>query len=205
MRKFLSVAIAVMIGIVVLAGTFFRQQMGPVLTLIVDWGILLVSVLGLLGIGYLIKSHITKLINKEKGAFNSAVVLLAFIGVLATGLILSTENEIFQNLILTVQVPVEASLLGMLAVILMITSLRLLKTRGWTLMSVGFLVSAVASLLVDVGFFQTEPGSPAEAILKFWNKLPLIGARGILLGMALGGVLVALRVLLTIDRPYGED
>jgi len=205
MKKNLSVAMAVIIGVIVLAGYFFRDQLGPVLTLIIDWGILLVSVLGLLGIGYLIKSHITKLIKKEKGAFNSVVVLLAFISVLVAGLILSTENDIFQKLILTVQIPVEASLLGVLAVTLMITSLRLLRTRGWTLMSVGFLVSAVISMLVDVAFFQTEPGSPADEILKFWSNLPLIGARGILLGMALGGLLVGLRVLLTIDRPYGED
>lgn len=205
MKKYLSIALAVMIGVTVLAGYFFRSQLDPVIRLIVNWGILLMSVVGLLGIGYLVWSHISKLTHRKKGAFNSLVILLVFLGVLSAGLILPTGNEIFRKMILTIQIPVEASLLGVLAVTLMVTSLRLIRTRGWTLMSVGFLVSAVVSMLVDVGFFQTEPGSISNEMLKFWESLPMIGARGILLGMALGGLLVGLRVLLTIDRPYGEE
>jgi hypothetical protein len=36
------------------------------------------------------------------------------------------------------------------------------------------------------------------------RRLPMVGARGILLGMGLGGLIVGLRVLLTIEKPYGE-
>ena len=205
MKKILPITIAVIIGVIGLAGYFFKSQLSPVLALIIDWGILLVSVLGLLGIAYLVRSHVTKVISQERGAFSSIVILITFFGVLVAGLILPIQSNIFRKLILTVQIPVEASLLGVLAVILMITSLRLVRTRGWTLMSIGFLVSVVVSLLVDVAFFQTEPGSISDELLKFWNKMPLIGARGILLGMGLGGLLVGLRVLLAIDRPYGDE
>lgn len=204
MKKILAAIILVGVGLFVLAGYFFRTPLGSILGLIFDWGILLMGVTGLIGIGYLLRTHLVRLFHLEKGAFSSSIVLLAFIFTLTAGFILTPRDPFFQDLILNVQIPVEASLLSILAVMLLYGSLRLIRTRGWTPMSVAFLFSAVLTLIFNLGYLQAEGETFASQLLLFLRRLPLAGARGILLGMALGGLIVGLRVLLNIDRPYGE-
>lgn len=205
MKKILAIVITIGIGLTVLAGYFFQAQLGPVLTLIIDWGILLVGVAGLVGIGYLLRLHFIKLLRHEKGAFFSGVVLFAFFFTLIAGFVLTPQNAFFQDLVLNVQIPVEASLLAILAVTLMVISLRLIRTRGWTPMSTAFLLSTIVSLIFNLGLIRTESGTLAANLVAFLHRLPLAGGRGILLGVALGGLIFGLRVLLTIDRPYGEE
>jgi hypothetical protein len=60
-------------------------------------------------------------------------------------------------------------------------------------------------LIFNLRYLQTQPDSIGEEALHFIQRLPLVGMRGILIGMALGGLIVGLRVLLAFDRPYGGD
>ncbi len=204
MKKILAVSILLLIGLTVLAGYFFPQALGPVLNLVIDWGIMLIGTAALIGIGYLIKTHISRVARRDKQSFLSFVLLLAFAATIIIGLIFSFNHPIFTDLMVNVQYPVETSLLAVLAVVLLTASFRLINTRGWTPMSIAFLCSAVVTLGLDAGsiYLGTE-GAGAE-ILNFLRRLPMVGARGILLGMGLGGLIVGLRVLLTIEKPYGE-
>ncbi len=204
MKKYLVISIAVATGLIVLAGYFFQAELSPILVLILDWGILLTGVAGLIGVGYLLRWHLLKVIRHQPGRFHSLVVLIAFLFTFIAGFVLTPQNAFYRDLILNVQVPVEASLLAVLAVTLFYASLRLIRTRGCTPMSIAFLVSALVSLILDLGVIQVGSETFAGGLLKIVNRLPLAGARGILLGLALGGLVVGLRVLLTIDRPYGE-
>jgi hypothetical protein len=204
MKKIVGIVIAVVTGLIVLAGYFFQAQLGPVLSMILDWGILLAGAAGLIGVAYLFRMHLLKIIQNKKGAFYSGVVLAAFLFALIAGFILTPQNSFYRHLILNVQIPVEASLLAILAIMLLYAGLRLIQTRGWTPMSGAFLVSAIVSLIIDLGFIQTRSGTLGAELIALLDRLPTAGARGILLGMALGGMVVGLRVLLTVDRPYGE-
>jgi len=203
-KKILAVVIAVLTGLIVLVGYFFQDQLSPLLALILDWGILLAGVAGLIGVGYLLRWHLAKLIKHKKERFQSLVVLSAFIFTFVAGFVLTPQNAFYRDMILNVQVPVEASLLAVLAVTLLYASLRLIRVRGWSPMAIAFLLSAIVSLALDLGFIQTGSDSLAAEILGIVERLPAAGARGILIGMALGGLVVGLRVLLTMDRPYGE-
>ena len=204
MKKILWIVIAALTGLTVLAGYFFQTQLSPALALIFEWGLVLLAVAGLIGIGMLLTRHIRRIIHWEKGAFYSVVVLVAFLVALIAGFVLTPKSELYRNLILNVQVPVEASLLAILAVTLLVASLRIIRVRGWTPMSIAFLVSAVFSLIINLSWIRTPSGSLAEGILAFFTRLPMIGARGVLLGMAIGGLVVGLRYLLAVDRSGGE-
>ncbi len=204
MKKILWIFIAALTGLTVLAGYFFQDQLSPALALIFEWGLILLAVAGLIGIGILVSRHIRRVIHWEKGAVLSVVGLAAFLVALIGGFILTPQSELYRNLILKVQIPVEAGLLAILAVILLAASLRLIRVRGWTPMSIAFLVSAVFSLILNLGWIRTPSGSLAEGILAFFTRLPLVGARGVLLGMAIGGLVVGLRYLLALDRSGGE-
>lgn len=204
MKKVFGILIVLGVGLTVLAGYFFQGQLNPILELIFEWGLLLVGAAGLIGIGYLLRMHLGKMVRREKGSLFSWVVLITFLLTLFAGFVFTPQSDFFRDLVLQIQIPVESSLLAVLAVTLLYSSLRLIRTRGWTPLSIGFLSSAVVSLVLHLGLIQTSPGSLADELMAFLRRLPLVGARGILLGMAVGGLIVGLRVILSIDRPYGE-
>ncbi|MFN2302980.1 MAG: hypothetical protein ACK2TV_04535 [Anaerolineales bacterium] len=204
MKKILATIILLGVGLIVLAGYFFKVQLNPLISLIFEWGFILLGFTGINGIAYLIWLHFSKIIQREKGFVSSILVLLAFSFTLIAGFVLTSQNAFFQAFILNVQVPVEASLLALFAVTLLYASLRLIRTQGWTPMSIGFLASALISLVFDLGIINAETGTLGAELLAFLHRLPLVGARGILLGMALGGLMVGLRVLLKMNRFNGE-
>ena len=93
--------------------------------------------------------------------------------------------------------------MALLAVTLLYAAVRLLRRRP-DLMSIVFLISASLILLGSA----TLPFGEIP-ILSNWIRpwvtqvLALGGARGILIGVALGSLLTGLRVLFGMDRPYG--
>jgi hypothetical protein len=205
MKKILPISIACGSGLTILAGYFFQDQLAPVLGLLIHWGISLVGMAGLIGIAYLVKMHFYRIARRQKGSFYSVIVLIAFLLTFVAGLILTPDNPLYRDWVLNIQIPVETSLLAILSVTLLYTSLYLVRSRGWTPISIGFLAGALISLVLNLAVIQFQPGSMGEVWAEFLRKLPLVGIRGILIGMALGGLIVGLRVLLAVDRPYEEE
>jgi hypothetical protein len=201
-KKIIPIIIAIVTGLTVLAGYFFQAELGSLTRLLIDWGILLVGLAGLMGVGYLLKMHLIRVTRGQKGRYYSIIVLAAFLVTVGVGFLLTPQHPFFRNWVLNIQIPVETSLLALLAVTMLYASLYLIRTRGWTLMSVSFLVSALVSLVLNLRYLQPEPGTPAAEWVEFIRRLPLAGLRGILIGIALGGLIVGLRVLLAMDRPY---
>jgi hypothetical protein len=205
MKKVLPVLIASATGLTILAGYFFQAQLAPVLGLLIHWGILLAGLGGLIGIVYLLKMHLNRIGQHKKGSFFSVVVLVSFVFTVAVALIFTPQHPFFRNWVLNIQTTVETSLLAVLAVVLLYTSLFFVRTRGWTLMSISFLASALISLVLNLGYIQLEQGSAAAEYGHFIRRLPITGLRGILIGIALGGLIMGMRVLLAIDRPYDGE
>jgi hypothetical protein len=103
-----------------------------------------------------------------------------------------------------VQVPVETSLMAILSVALAVAGLRLLSRR-LTVFSVVFIGTGVLMLLGTAPLFGVIiPGLHGPlGIRAFLAQVPAVaGARGILLGVALGSIATGLRVLLGSERPY---
>lgn len=205
MKKIISAIIIIGVGLVTLAGYFFRDALSPILALFTDWAILLVGIAGILGIGYLLRMHVMRIVERQKGTFYSVVLIIVFLLTIVSGILFSPQSEYFKDLILTVQVPVEASLLGVVAITLFYTSVRVIRVQGWTPLSVGFISSALIMLILNLGLLPINPDSIVGRMVGFVQHLPVVGARGLLMGMALGGLIVGLRVLLSLDRPLGED
>jgi hypothetical protein len=99
-------------------------------------------------------------------------------------------------------VPAEAALMALLAVTLIYASVRLLRRRA-DVMSLIFLIFAIITLLLATPLpFGKIPGADfIQGIIS--NFFAVAGARGILIGVALGALATGLRVLFGIDRPYG--
>ncbi|MBL8045050.1 MAG: hypothetical protein JNL09_00835 [Anaerolineales bacterium] len=217
-------------GNVVLAVVALLTGWLTLLTLLVDgladlrqvllgWGALLMAVAVMAGVFNLLRVHLNRLVSQGSGWY-SIFMVLGFGITLILGLLpyfgengpIARETQIalndfpFRHII----APTSAALSALLLFVLVFAGMRLLRRRPSFLLLV-FLATAVLAV------FNLGPSLFAQGELQdlgtFWAKvfwpgitqvLAVAGARGLLIGMALGVLATGLRVLLALDRPYGD-
>jgi hypothetical protein len=101
-------------------------------------------------------------------------------------------------------VPIESSLVAVLAVVLIFTGARLLHRRS-DLFAMLFVASILLALLGAIPFLSVQ--LPGLNELRAWvAQVPVVaGARGLLLGIALGMAATGLRVLAGANRTSGDE
>jgi len=200
----LSAIFAISAGIIVLLGYFVPVAPLPQLrNLLIDWAIVIAGMAVLVGIFNLVAVQMERIRTKQKGSSYGALLVLSLIVTFGLGLLNGPEDSIMRLSVDAVIVPVEATLMGVLAVTLIYASVRLLRRRV-DVMSVIFLVVALVSLFV----IMPTPIGPIpydQVIIQFIGMFSRGGARGLLIGIALGTLLTGLRVLFGADRPYGDN
>jgi hypothetical protein len=201
MRIFTAV-IAIAVGTMVLLGYFF-PQFESIQTLLLNWAIILVSVSTLVGLFNLLTVHINKIQRAEKGGVYSALLVIALIATFVLGLIFGPGHFAMQVLLNGIIVPVEATLMGLLTISLLYAAIRLLRRRV-DVMSIVFILTAAMIFLGSATLPFGDVPVIGTLIRPWFSQIwALGGARGILIGVALGTLLTGLRVLFGIDRPYG--
>jgi len=202
--KVVYTAAAGLAGLLVLLGYFLPiPALMAVRETLISWAVILAGVAALVGVFYLFRVHWRKVAAAGKSRdYYSIVLLVAFLATLAAGFYLKPDSPEFQQLVLSVQKPIETSLLALVALSLAYFSLRLLAhRRGF--MPAAFFISAVVFLALSSGLGGILALIPAASpVVDFIQVLPLAGARGILLGIALGSLLTGVRILMGLDRPY---
>jgi hypothetical protein len=204
LMRVLTAVIAIAAGILILGGYFF-PALADIQTLLLNWAIILAGVAALVGIFNLISVHTDKVRRREKGSTYSAILVIALIATFIFGLILRPDNSTMEILMNGIIVPVEASLMGLLTISLIYAAIRLLRRRA-NVMSIVFLVTAALIILGSATLpFGNIP--LLGTLVRPWitQILALGGARGILIGVALGTLTTGLRVLFGADRPYGGN
>lgn len=204
MRIF-TAAIAIASGILILLG-YFLGNLFPVLTFaqthLLNWAIILSGAAAIVGIANLFTVHWDKLRRREKGSSYSAWLILGMLlSILVFGVL--RQPDLMNLMVGGIIVPAETMLMGLLTVLLLYAAIRLLRRRA-DLMSIVFLVTAVILILSSA----TLPSGniPGMGALSWATQLlALGGARGILIGIALGALTTGLRVLFGADRPYGGN
>jgi len=210
-----STALAISFGLIVLLGYFFGSNsageptmLGVLRDYFLKGAVVLAAVALLVGIANLASVHINK-IQKGKSAGESLILLIAMIVTMLVGIfdisrmyIRGERNFqwmqwIFEN----IQLPIETSLMAILAISLMYATARLLARR-MTVFSGIFL--GVLLLLLLGAIPQLAEKLPLFGDLRAWIiQVPAAGgARGILLGVALGTIATGIRILMGSDRPY---
>jgi hypothetical protein len=205
-----STAIAIASGVLVLAGYFFVQKADGQPSLLIDirltllnWAIILAGFAIFIGILSMFQVHFKKIQKKEKGSVYSLLLIISLAATFLFGLAKPGQVEIVFT---TVQLPVEASLMALLTVTLTYASIRLLRRR-LNLLSIIFLVTALLILIgtAPLPFLGDLPGFSDWVRPFIAQVMAAAGARGILIGVALGTLTTGLRILLGADRPYGGN
>ena len=204
MKSPIATAIAIAVGLIVLAGYFVPLAiLQQIRFQLLDWAIIVVSFAAIVGIINLLLVHYKQLRTSGPGLDSlSLVVILALAATLVVGLLFGPSSRPFQSVILKIQRPIEASLMAVLAITLAFACVRLFQRQRGTL-AVVFLLSVVFFLLLGSGILGTLGNIPVLGdLIGLFNRLPVAGARGILIGIALGSLMAGLRILLGADRPY---
>ncbi|MEW6402769.1 MAG: hypothetical protein AB1649_13285 [Chloroflexota bacterium] len=203
MLRFLNISIAMLVGILVLLG-YFITGLESTQILLLNWAMILAGAAALVGIFNLISVHANKIRRREKGAVYSTILLLALIFTFVFGVFLGPDHTSMRVLVQGIVVPAEAMLMGLLTITLLYAAIRLLRRRA-DVMSLVFLATAVLILFGTATLPFGVGDIPVFGTVRDWvtQVLAVGGARGILIGVALGTLTTGLRVLSGWDRPYG--
>jgi len=205
-----STAVAIGVGFIVLAG-YFIPSFTNIRFILLRTGLVLAAVALLVGIINLITVHIKKLGADSENSGYSLILVIALLATLIIGIVdmvqtylvgkpnFQMTNWIFTN----IQLPIESSLLAVTAVSLTYAAASILRKR----MDLFSIVFFFVVILVLLGSFSIPPATlPFLQVIREWIlRVPALGgARGLLLGIALGTITTGIRILMGTDRPYGE-
>jgi hypothetical protein len=211
-RIFTSTAPAVITGIagliVLLSYIFPTEVLVQLRVWLVNIAVIIAGMALLLGFFRLLNFHLRRVQQRKSGySLVALIVAIAVFVILAAEQILKiTGNQAAASLPVTslifnsVIAPIQSSLGALLAIFLGAAAVRMAqRRRSWG--TLWFLLSAIVVLLTQI---PVSPDSVLLPIRQFFNALAMGGLRGLLLGVALGTLAVAFRVLLAIDRPQSE-
>jgi hypothetical protein len=198
-------------GLVVLLLLLLPSELEALYAGMIRWAAALAAVALVVGLVNLVNVHVDKASGGGSEVVNSVALLVTFAVTFLAAFALGPNGEtagiepvnwLFQY----VQLPVEISLMALLAVSLVYAAARLLR-RNPNIFSVVFISTALLVLLGASLLGTGDFGLLSELIngIHSWiTRVPAAaGARGLLIGVALGAVAAGLRVLIGTDRPVG--
>jgi hypothetical protein len=200
----INAVVAISVGIIVLLG-YFVPAINPFRFILLQWAVILAGIAVFVGIGNLFSVHLQKIRERRPGSVNSVILLVFMFITMLFSLIPAMES--LQKMMLNgIMIPAEISLMAVLAVTLLYASVRLLRVRAnWA--SILFLATTLIILLGlgPLPYIGQLLGISDVVRPLVSNVLATGGARGILIGVALGTLTTGLRILFGVDRPYGGD
>lgn len=203
--KIVVTAIAIAVGLFILIGTLFPFQiLVPVRLELLHWAVIIFSAAVLVGVANLLSVHFQKIRRREKNSIYSAVLILSMSFTLALGILFGPSGGWMQMIFEGIIFPVEASLMALLAVTLIYASVRLLRRRT-DIMSIVFIGAAALTIFASISLPFIGEIPLLGDVIRPWltSTLAAGGARGLLLGVAIGALTTGLRVLFAFDRPFG--
>jgi hypothetical protein len=201
-------SVAVGVGLIVLLGYFIEQpQILQLRASLMHWAVILAAGAVFIGLANLAMVHWSKISTQSKGWGYSALLIVFLLETLVLGLIFGPDHQLVLLTFTYIQLPVETSLMGILAVVLVVAGFRLIRNRK-DMLSIVFMGTALLVLLGTLPWIVAGEGAVVRLLgeMRAWltQVWAVAGARGILLGVALGAAATGLRVLLGADRPYGD-
>jgi hypothetical protein len=211
--QILLVVMALGTGILVLLSFLIDSAMlGMVRSVLVEWTVIVIAFAILLGVVNVLRVH-GRRIQERKGILYSLVLVIAFLAVFVPGILapasvpeglkawVGPNGRVFDFAFRYVQRPLQSTLFSLMAFFAFTAAWRAFRVRG-----AASFVMFIAAVLILLGTLRLSIGVDWSlfAATKDWiMEVPVTaGARGILLGVALGTVVAGVRLLLGVDRPY---
>jgi type IV secretory pathway VirB2 component (pilin) len=196
------VAITLFTGLVILLVYIVQlPYLGELRKLFLQWFAILAAVAMIVGAINLANVHAQKIIHWRSNRFYSLVLLVSMLMTIALGFRFKPTDPVLVWVYNYIQMPVEASLMALLAIILAFIGTRLFRKRlDW--FSGLFFVTVLIILSGSISLANLK--LPGLALVKTWIEQiwAMGGLRGIVIGVGLGTIVTGLRVLVGVERPY---
>jgi hypothetical protein len=202
MRRELPLAICFIMGIIMAVQFFIPHRYSQWLfDNMLKWLIIVLTFAMILGIGNLVKLHIQKVQRRRRDWLYSIVALVGISASLVTGFGWGIgADSPFMVLYNYVQIPMQATMFSLLAFYIASAAFRTFRAR--TLEATLLLIAAVIVMLGRVpleGIVGQWLPDLAEWILDYPN---MAAKRGIMIGIGLGAISTALKIILGIERSW---
>jgi hypothetical protein len=181
--------------------------------IVVEWAALLAALALLVGLLSVVAGHVVRVLRRRPDWGYSLVLLLAMLAVIISGTLVplrtpdgsftlptSLVEQPIRDVFRAFYQPLAGSFLALLAFFSLSAALRALRRR-----TADALVILVVALLVLVLAALPQLASlPVLGDSVRWvsDYVAMAGARGLLIGAALGAVVAGVRVLLGFDQPF---
>jgi hypothetical protein len=178
---------------------------------ILDWKQVVFGMTLILGILSLIRFHTSKIQRRGSGWLYSIVAMIGLVGMSIAGLVSVIQGEtsgtVYQWAFDYIQAPMQATMFSLLALYVASASYRAFRVRSvhaGLLLAAGVIVMLGRVPLGEVIGITIAGHRYSLPMLSTWIlDVPNLAAkRGILIGVGLGMVATALKVLLGIERTY---
>lgn len=210
LKRLFPVALTFSIGLLVLLSFVlpgvgaFGISLLDVRTILVQWAVVLAAGALVLGFFNLIGVHARRIRQGQGVLFSIVLIVSALITIgLWIGSLLRGDSPALVldgafNLIIA---PTQAALGILLAVLLAVVGFRALRVRR----TVGMLLFVLTAVVVAL----TQPVVPVTEVLRpvrelIFDPITTGSLRGLLLGVALGGIAFGVRLIVGADKPQGD-
>lgn len=211
-KRLIAILVAGVCGLIVLVD-YVGGGGGFAVTasVLVDWAAVITAIALLLGVVSVVGSHLGRLRRRSPDWGYSLVLLLGMAAVIVAGIFFplpggsgfvlpgSLAEVPIRTFFRAVYEPLAASLLALLAFFSLSAALRALR-RG----SAEATVIIVVAALVLMAQLPPVAALPGVGVATQWlnDYVALAGARGLLIGAAIGAFVAGIRVILGFDTPY---
>ncbi len=203
MKRRIPTAVAIVCGLVTLLGYFSPGL--QIHLVFVRWAAVLGAVAMILGILNLVGVHLRRVMNQDRDWPYSLALIMSALIVILIALIegQGPSGAVLNWVFHSVLAPLEAAAASLLVFFLVAAAFRAMRLQP-SLTTFVFVITIVLVLLSALAL----PGDLGQILgtMRVWlvHIFATAGARGMLLGVALGIVATGVRVLLGIDRPHSE-
>ena len=205
LKQNIPIFIAIFFGLVTLVALLF--DVSGLSDVILGWASFLAAVALIFGVLNLLSVHLNR-VFKERNLYSGVLVigmLVMFGAAIIDGLGNSDNvNTLFNWL----QAPLEAALASLLAVFLLLAGIQLLKrqrSRWAMLFSLSAIVMLLGQALLTSRLLPATIRQPINQVVEVVQTVVVTsGIRGLLIGVALGSLLLSLRLLMGVERPYNK-
>lgn len=203
MKQRIPQIITVLIGLT----TLFIIAFDLSLQYLLDWAAFMAALAFLAGITNLTRVHVQRITRQR--AIPSLFLVVGLILTLLVGVLGNVAGVSIENIFTWVLYPLEAALASMMAFFLFFALIRLAQ-RKLTIWTGLFLLTAVFFILTPVLInFRPLPSTISQTILQIqtWinNTIVTAGMRGLLIGIALATIMLSLRLLVGLEKPYNKS
>lgn len=202
-ERWVPIAVTTSIGLVSVVGYLLPNTLFPaVRDRLIEWAVIVAAFAVILALFNVLQFHGQRVLRSREGWFYSLVLILSVSISWIPPMLRGPSSAIAETVLEYVITPLSGSLAALLVFTLTWSGVRLLRHRrnAW---SVLFIVVVALSLLGTTPLLGIE----WLADVRDWLiRVPgMAGFRGLLLGVALGILITALRIFLGTERPHTES